>query len=237
MCIFHHIIIFLSVIVDVITADSGTVAPCTIQGQSNNKIEEPLACGTEVVLAVVSKVQSTNIFPLDHNFLRRIAWVESKDGTDSDTYRDNFYGGIWQVHATAFKETQRYSSHESLMRKYDKIEKCLGIHWEDTTWEDLNKPLYSGLAARLYLSIFNEGIPENISEQAEYWKMNYNTVRGSGTTERFTDDVVLLNSSTPVYCSSQGNPTESNSVINGAQSVNTVIHYVLVLSFIIRLVI
>ena len=37
------------------------------------------------------------IFPNDHKFLCRVAWVESKYGEDPNTYRSGYYGGIWQV--------------------------------------------------------------------------------------------------------------------------------------------
>ncbi|KAL5503271.1 hypothetical protein EMCRGX_G010194 [Ephydatia muelleri] len=34
--------------------------------------------------------------------LRRVAYVESKDGTESFTYRSGYDGGIWQIDQTAF---------------------------------------------------------------------------------------------------------------------------------------
>jgi len=37
------------------------------------------------------------IFPSDYKFLCRVAWVESKYGQASGTYRPGYYGGIWQV--------------------------------------------------------------------------------------------------------------------------------------------
>lgn len=57
----------------------------------------PKAKGASVVKGVVDKVNGLEIFPDDQEFLSRIAWVESKYGTDKDTYRSGYYGGIWQV--------------------------------------------------------------------------------------------------------------------------------------------
>ena len=44
------------------------------------------ASGSAVVHAVVRRIEDSNIFPSDNQLLRRIAYVESKDGTDSGTY-------------------------------------------------------------------------------------------------------------------------------------------------------
>lgn len=57
----------------------------------------PKAKGTAVVKAAVKKVIDSSIFPPDHDFLRSIAWVESKDCDDKNTYRPGYYGGCWQA--------------------------------------------------------------------------------------------------------------------------------------------
>ena len=53
--------------------------------------------GTEVVEAVEEKIQNSGIFPEDHEFFRRVAFVETADGSDFSTYREGYHGGIWQV--------------------------------------------------------------------------------------------------------------------------------------------
>jgi len=63
----------------------------------SDTITTPKGKGANVVADVVSKINSSGIFPPDNKFLCRVAWVESKYGTDSGTYRDKYYGGIWQV--------------------------------------------------------------------------------------------------------------------------------------------
>lgn len=47
----------------------------------------PEASGTDVVFATISRIQQANIFPDDQRLLRRVAYAETRDGTDSDTYR------------------------------------------------------------------------------------------------------------------------------------------------------
>ncbi len=59
----------------------------------------PEAQGAAVVEASVAQITGSGIFPADNNFLRRIACVESRDGTHPNTYRNGYYGGIWQVRA------------------------------------------------------------------------------------------------------------------------------------------
>ena len=53
--------------------------------------------GATVVKEVVDTINSLGIFANDHKFLCRVAWVESKYGEASGTYRSGYHGGIWQV--------------------------------------------------------------------------------------------------------------------------------------------
>ena len=55
----------------------------------------PKGKGDAVVTEVMNKINSLGIFPSDHKFLCRIAWVESKYGEDRRTYRPRYYGGIF----------------------------------------------------------------------------------------------------------------------------------------------
>ena len=60
-------------------------------------IYEPKEKGATVVKEVVDTINSLGIFANDHKFLCRVAWVESKYGEDTGTYRSGYHGGIWQV--------------------------------------------------------------------------------------------------------------------------------------------
>jgi len=57
----------------------------------------PKGKGKEVVTKVANIINNLGIFPSDHKFLCRVAWVESKYGEDKGTYRPGYHGGIWQV--------------------------------------------------------------------------------------------------------------------------------------------
>ena len=63
----------------------------------------PKGKGTAVVTEVVDMINHLGIFPNDHKFLCRVAWVESKYGEAPGTYRQGYYGGIWQVKIIAGK--------------------------------------------------------------------------------------------------------------------------------------
>lgn len=53
--------------------------------------------GTEVVNAVVEILRRTCLFPDSLLYLRRVAYVDSHDGKDADTYSTGYNGGIWHV--------------------------------------------------------------------------------------------------------------------------------------------
>ena len=148
----------------------------------------PGAVGPEVVKACVKKIAESKIFPDDNGFMRRIAYVMSKDGTDMRSD-----GGIWQVSDFAFGDTMATGAHFHLPSKYNKIRQAFpGIDWPSTTRQDLDKPFFSALAARLYLSNFKERIPNAnmIEEQAYYWKDFY--MRGVANKKKFLEAVAEL---------------------------------------------
>ena len=163
-----------------------------------DRILTPEESGSAVVKAVVSKISSSGIFPPDKGFLRRVAYVESKDGMDSATYRNGYHGGIWQVDKIGFEDTKNTASHPNLQKKFDAIKKSFmgadgnPLNWRSVEWSDLRKPLYSGLAARLFLCNVPEPIPCTVCGQAKYWKKHYNTEAGGGTAKKFEDDVKAL---------------------------------------------
>lgn len=146
----------------------------------------PKGKGSDVVADVVQMISDSDIFPTDHKFLCRVAWVESKYGTASGTYRRFYYGGIWQVDFIGYRETVMQ---QGLRKYWDRIRERLHIDWQKTSWSDLQKPLYSGLAARLFLARIPAPIPADVKSQALYWKEYYNTSAGKGTVQKFISDV------------------------------------------------
>ena len=55
--------------------------------QSIDLTTVPETAGIDVVFASVSRIQQANIFPDDNRLLRRVAFAETRDGIDLDTYR------------------------------------------------------------------------------------------------------------------------------------------------------
>ena len=102
--------------------------------------------------------------------------------------RTGYNGGIFQVDETGYLDTKRTSSHPGLVRKFKKIKSSFGIDWAQTSWSDLRKPLYSAIAARLFLSNKPGAIPSDLDGQARYWKNNYNSHLGAGSVAKFKRD-------------------------------------------------
>ena len=157
----------------------------SVQTQGVDLTLVPETAGDDVARAVVIRISVSNVFPSDHLLLRRIAYVETRDGTRNDTYRTGHHGGIWNVNEDMFNRTR---DEPLLATFYSAIDLNFAIDWSDVKWEDLRKPLYSGLAARLFLSTVSEEIPPSadFAGQAAYWRQHYNP---SGTESEFVDDV------------------------------------------------
>ena len=123
--------------------------------------EESEAVGQHVVERALERLKVTGLETNDTllNFMRRLAWVESKFGSDQYTFRQGFHGGIWQEGLGAFRLTQNALI---LREKHRQIYDLLGIDWVKTPWRELRKPWYSALTKWLYLSIGPTPIPVTI---------------------------------------------------------------------------
>ncbi|XP_076455145.1 uncharacterized protein LOC143289845 [Babylonia areolata] len=143
-------------------------------GQGQDAALSAGAYGFPVVNSVVSRIRSNCIFSEDRLFLRRTAYVMSRDGRETATYRNGFDGGIWQVTEAMFEATTNCSQ-PSIKTACDNIASKLQIHWPAVKWSDLRKPLYSGLAAALYTlkTLGTSDMPGNISSQAPIWAQVY----------------------------------------------------------------
>ncbi|XP_067665688.1 uncharacterized protein [Haliotis asinina] len=145
-----------------------------VAGQTVDLTVLPGSKGKDVVETVVDRIRSNCIFPEDRLFLRRLAYVESKDGQDPKTYRKDFHGGIWQVDEAKFNATRRCPF--IVFEECSLIESSFNITWQNTEWQDLRKPLYSGLAASLYMLIrlgFINTMPGDLVGQADTWSHYY----------------------------------------------------------------
>ena len=82
--------------------------PLHVQAPMDLTLERDQA-GAAVVLATISTIVDSNAFPDDSRLLRRVAFVESRDGTDTETFREGYNGGIWQVDGDVFLQTQNFT--------------------------------------------------------------------------------------------------------------------------------
>ena len=156
----------------------------SVLSQSVDLTLVPEANGTAVVQACISKLTTSNIFSNDNQMLRRIAFVETRDGNNANTYRDNYHGGIWQLSESKFQQTK--SSDSQLLTS---ITNTFDISWSTVQWMDLRRPLYSAIAARLYFQLISVSIPlaVDLSGQASYWVDQYTS--NNGSTTNFTTGV------------------------------------------------
>ena len=154
---------------------------------------ESFAAGTDVVLATISRLESAQIFPSDSRLLRRIASVETDDGLRLPTSLAQ--GGIWNVNNSLFEQTL---TDEMLSEKRTEIAASfpdLG-YWGEVVWEDLSKPLWSAMAARLILFLpvvtNTSEIPSasDVAGQATFWKNFYNDDGDTAEFERKVQELI-----------------------------------------------
>ena len=113
--------------------------------------------------------------------------MESQYGEHPRTYRQGYHGGIWQVDPVGFEQTR---NNPKLEGAYQKIKENFGVDYNSLKYEDLRKPVYSGLAARLYLlDRVGDKEPATVVDRAKAWKVHYNTKAGKGTVPMYVRKV------------------------------------------------
>ena len=170
-----------------------TTATLAQRPQSVDLTVRARATGVDVVTATISRIEDTSIFTTDRRLLRRIAFVETRDGENLSSA-----GGIWNVREDDFERTR--DSNQGL----DTILARIGLFFQSnsnirfTTWRgvrysNLDIPLLSALAARLVIALAEMTTPiptaSNITGQAIFWRTYYNS---DGDVDMFREDVELL---------------------------------------------
>ncbi len=137
----------------------------------------PGSSGTETVLACVRLVEDSGIFTDDYHTLRRIAYAETLDGDESQPSS----GGIWNVSEEIFSETKNSSIAAILNDAFH-------IDWNSATYNDLDKPIYSALAARIFLQEMQDSGSDisNVGNQISLWITEFNS---NGNMSLYTDAV------------------------------------------------
>lgn len=124
--------------------------------------------GEAVVVACVRLVRESNVFSEDHGTLRRIAYAETLDGTALPSN-----GGIWAVSKEAFESTQNQSISSTILAD---VEAVFHITWSTVVYEqDLGKPLYSALAARIFIQQLQDSgqNTSSVDDQIILWTNHY----------------------------------------------------------------
>jgi len=150
--------------------------------------------GTNVVIATIAKIEAAQVFDSDRRLLRRIAYVETRDGESPPAGEGDDYGGMWHVSRSDFERTQQderlADTRKEIEQTFQEIEA-----WDMVKWEELNKPLLSALAARLVIrlaelnSMIDIPTSSDVKGQGVFWKNYYNE---AGDVDRFQTDVETL---------------------------------------------
>ena len=164
-------------------------------------MNHPNANGSEVVEAVVQMLIHSGIFGPDHRFLRRIAIVETKDGTETMTSDSvcNSRVGIWGITTTMLRYMQdkmRREHYPRLMTTNEKLCQRFGVNMSGYERLDLTNALVSGIAARFYLlyksELRNMSLPRCVSKQAMFWDEHYRNGEGNSDHDHFEKRVLEL---------------------------------------------
>ena len=133
------------------------------------------ANGKDVVLSTIKKIEDSMIFPdiFNFDFLRRMAAVESDDGTKAPPGS----GGIWGIKMMVFNEVDMFMQGNFGGRRgvmlAQQFEEAFCFNWysEVNEIDALDTPLYSALAVMLRLKSADvKDIPNDIREQANVWR-------------------------------------------------------------------
>ncbi|XP_022080169.1 uncharacterized protein LOC110973572 [Acanthaster planci] len=174
------------------------------RSQSTDDTMQPGAEGTYVVISTLRRLSqltedSSGDLQPDHGFLRRVAWVDTRDGTAAGAYDPNYHGGIWRVDRSVYDATQAMLEDSRYSSIFGRIRQLFDINWDQTTWQDCRKPIYSALAARLYFHRLQSTIPKRLSDQATLWWNEYHT-RPTDTVENFIRKVSALEGTYATVC-------------------------------------
>ena len=133
------------------------------------------ATGEDVIDAVIWRALSTKIFPADHCYYKREAYILTNFGDigpifDPNTGDSVSYNNIWQIHRSHIDDMLK-----KLPDQYHtSIKSKLGIDLNALGEDDLWKPLISYLAAFSYdFTNKIQNIPEKLDDQANQFHQKW----------------------------------------------------------------
>ena len=142
---------------------------------------------SRVVEAVLKQLDDSHIFPPDHGFMRRIAYVETRDGTEPTHENVTETGchkriGIWGLTSSMLEHMKnkmgRGKENLELENVSSHICRLFGVNMTGPEKLNMRNPLVSGIAARFYLHYLTVvtppfELPETVAEQANFWQRLY----------------------------------------------------------------
>ena len=199
-----RVCVFLIAVLVTVAQSSHCPTECPDDQPSCNLLVFDYACGSDVVEAVlIARLKKCDIFKEDYQFLRRLAFVETRDGADENTFTRQESGGIWGLHKDKLDVLHSETSLFKNETVWTVVSECIAMAVIENSNEPvvpsvdfLNKPLLSGLAAGLYLYYLEINgtakIPSagNTEDQARFWKAYYHS--GKLTEQDFIQWVYIL---------------------------------------------
>ena len=195
--------VFLTAVLVTVAQTSHCPTECPDGQPSCSLLLDDYACGSDVVEAVIARLKKCDIFSEDHQFLRRLAFVETRDGADENTFTRQESGGIWGLHKDKLNVLHSETSLFKNETVWTVVSECIAMVVIENTRgpmvpsvDFLNKPLLSGLAAGLYLYYLGTNgtasipLAENRTGQAQFWKKYYHS--GNVTEDDFIQRVYIL---------------------------------------------
>lgn len=165
---------------------TGEKIPRTRIDQST--LMQPRAAGFDVAAAAAATVDSVLPDGSGGTFLLRLAAQESNFGMAAGTYRLSGDKGMTQVNTSSgFKEVKRRIAMGSgrVWEAAQVLNQRLGLDLNNLSKEDLDRPIVAMAVARLYVEAVGRPVPQDLAEQALWWKRHYNTHLGAGTADQF----------------------------------------------------
>jgi collagen type VI alpha len=150
------------------------------------------ANGSEVVEAVLQRLNKSQIFPADHRFMRRVVHVETRNGTvttATNTSRKLCHKavGMWGItenmlHSMKVEIKSDVTKYRELITASEDICAEFGVNMTGPEKLNMRNPLVSGIAARFYfyyqvllnnMALPNNELPEDLEGQAIFFKKSY----------------------------------------------------------------
>ena len=160
------------------------------------------ANGSCVVEAVLKQLNKSELFQQDHRFMRRMAFVETRDGRETvheNVTRCHKRVGIWgmtQFFLQIMKHQMRLVEFPELNNVSRHICEAFGVNMTGHERPNLRNPLVSGIVARfylLYLTVLQDvEFPESKEHQATFWQSQYRLSSSPTLMVRFEERVIEL---------------------------------------------